>query len=116
MTISYAKVIIILMTIVYTMFVAYLCITTYKQIFQFEERLDDVVGKEKQKVVKERERLDKEDIQRNKLFLRLSGKSSDPVKEEPAKLMSSVAEAKLKEFFEESSKHTSQKNKKFNGY
>ena len=97
------KVLIIILTVFYVGFFAYLFYSTYQTLLKYEVRLDALVGNEKLKEIKERERLDKAAFKRNQLLLIISGKPPDRVPpEEPPRLISAQAERILGDFFDES--------------
>jgi hypothetical protein len=81
------KVMIIVVTMFYVGFVAYLFFSTYQTLLKFESRLDALVGQEKLKEIKEHSQLEKEALRRDALLLRLAGKSPEPPPAEPAKLV-----------------------------
>ena len=101
MAITFAKVLIILFSGFYVMYVLYLFITTRRKLSTIESRVNALEGQEEQKEIQERQRLEKEGLRQHQLLLQLSGASpKKSAKEEPAKLMSSQTEQMLKDFFD----------------
>jgi hypothetical protein len=100
------KVVIIIVTMLYVGFVAYLFFSTYQTLLKFETRLDALVGQEKSREIKEHARLEKEALRRDALLLRLAGKSPEPPPALPAKLVqvSAQTERYLSDNYDESNR------------
>lgn len=111
MTITFVKVLIILLSGFYVMYLLYVYLSTKKKISGIDSRINSLEGQEAEEEVKERKRLEREGLRQHNLMIQLTGtapKKSVP----PAKTMSSQAEQLLKEFFDGTIVEESKKKKR----